>query len=173
VLKLNQTGMEIRVCTLAGKKKDRKEVIASTPAEPEIDESGQKEVPGEQAQILEQLQNQNIALQNELRNNQIQFKQLALSQQHAPEPAPDTSKLDEPIKLTRRGLLDFANDFIQFTKSTGLFNQQNQMNQDDQVNLALGRQVHGKVLDKMLNVLFDKSQLKDMKNDIEKTSGVA
>ena len=42
------TGMEIRVCTMAGKKsKDHKEVISSTPAEPDIEFSGHKEVPGD------------------------------------------------------------------------------------------------------------------------------
>ena len=37
---------------MAGKKKmDRKEVTASIPTEPEIEPSGQKEVPGDQAQM--------------------------------------------------------------------------------------------------------------------------
>ena len=147
---------------MSKKKRDHKEVIASTPAEPEIEASGQKEVPEEQAQILEQLQNQNIALQNELRNNQIQFKQLALSQQHAPEPAPDKSQLDEPIKFTRRNIMEILNEFLQFAKSMGL-GSGSQLTPEQIMFMEMGKRMSDKATDKILNSIFNSSELKAMK----------
>ena len=155
--------MEIRVCTMAGKKqKDRKEVMQHTPAEPDFEASGQKEVPGEQAQMLEQLQNQNIALQNELRNTQIQFKQMALNQQHAPDPAPDSSKLDEPIKFTRRNIMDIAGEFLQFAKSLGL-GSGSQLTPEQIMYMEMGKRMSDKATDKILNSIFNSSELKAMK----------
>jgi len=148
---------------MAGKKKmDRKEVIASTPTEPEIEPSGQKEVPGEQAQILEQLQNQNIALQNELRNTQIQFKQMALNQQHTEEPAPDKSQLDEPIKFTRRNIMEIVNEFLQFAKSMGL-GSGSQLTPEQIMFMEMGKRMSDKATDKILNSIFNSSELKAMK----------
>ena len=142
--------------------KDHKEVISSTPAEPDIEFSGHKEVPGEQAQMLEQLQNQNIALQNELRNTQIQFKQMALNQQHAPEPTPDTSKLDEPIKFTRRNIMEIANEFLQFAKSMGV-GSGSQLTPDQIMYMEMGKRLSDKATDKILNSIFNHTELKAMK----------
>ena len=158
---------------MAGKKKpkDRKEVVQRTPAEPDFEASGQKEVPGAEPDMVlinEQLRNQNIALQNELRNNQIQFKQLALSQQHAP--APDNSKLDEPIKFTRRTILDLINEVTQLLKTTGL-GSGSQLTAEQIMHMEMGKRVNEKVTDKILNQFFNKNEIQNLKEKI--TSGVA
>ena len=154
---------------MAGKKKqDHKEVVRpleDTPAEPDIQASGQKEVPGAEPDMVlinEQLQNQNIALQNELRNTQIQFKQMALNQQHAPDPAPDSSKLDEPIKFTRRNIMDIAGEFLQFAKSLGL-GSGSQLTPEQIMYMEMGKRMSDKATDKILNSIFNSSELKAMK----------
>ena len=147
---------------MAGKKKMQKEVPR---AEPEIEESGQKEVSAAEPDMIlinEQLQNQNTALQNELANVRIQFKQMALNQQHAPEPAPDKSQLDEPIKFTRRTILDLINEGVQLMKSMGL-GSGSQLTPEQIMFMEMGKRMSDKATDKILNSIFNSSELKAMK----------
>jgi len=161
---------------MAGKKKqDHKEASADAPkSEPEpsrpykeADQALQPEP--DMALINEQLQNQNIALQkaytakeNELRNNQIQFKQLALSQQHAPAPTPDQSQLDEPIKFTRRTVLDLINEGVQLMKSMGI-GSGSQLTAEQIMYMEMGKRMNEKATDKILNSIFNHTELKAMK----------
>ena len=150
---------------MAGKRKqDHKEVIASTPkSEPKPsrpDKEAAQVVP-DMALINEQLQNQNIALQNELRNMQIQFKQFTLNQ-HAPDPTPDPSQLDEPIKLTRRTILDLINEGVQLMKSIGV-GSGSQLTPEQIMYMEMGKRMSDKATDKILNSIFNHSELKAMK----------
>ena len=168
---------------MAGKKKstDHKEASAPTPKSapeaimPDKEAHLDFQPAPDMALINEQLQNQNIALQkaytakeNELRNNQIQFKQLALSQQHAP--APDQSQLDEPIQFTRRTILNLINECAQLMKTMGL-GSGSQLSAEQIMHMEMGKRVNEKVTDKILNQFFNKNEIQNLKEKI--TSGVA